>query len=329
MRRLIRRAVTAIVVLLLAIPIACRIATAQRERRTIDEAVPQTGRLIRTQDARIFVQEKGKGTPVMLLHGTGAWSELWRDTIDPLAAAGFRAVAVDIPPFGFSEKIDGPASYDTRRQAARMAAVVDELGLQRPVMVCHSVGCRTGLEAVLSAPERFAKLVLVDPALGFADDREHPQYEANDAGFLVRKLLGADTVRNALSSVWGTNPRSIRPIFESFVFDRAAVTPERVMTLQRPLVVRGITDGQGDWLEHLMVLNDGALGEDFANLSKLNLPVLLVWGREDTVTPLWQGEFLRDRIPGATLVVLDGAGHIPYLEKTAQFNEALMGFLKR
>src|ERR1700753_2810608 len=77
-----------------------------RESQTPNDAAPRTGRFVQAGDTAIFVQEAGpvSGRPVLLIHGTGAWSEIWRETIAPLAAAGFHTVAMDLPPFGYSAK---------------------------------------------------------------------------------------------------------------------------------------------------------------------------------------------------------------------------------
>src|SRR5690349_19782402 len=109
----LRRAAKALIVLLLLMITAVaafRMAAAARETATRDELAPASGRLIQTNSGRIFVQEKGPrdGIPVALIHGTAAWSELWRATIDKLAAAGFHVIAFDLPPFNFSDR---PGDY--------------------------------------------------------------------------------------------------------------------------------------------------------------------------------------------------------------------------
>ena len=75
--------------------------------------------------------------PVVLIHGTAAWSELWRATIDALAAAGFHVIALDLPPFGFSDR---PGDYTRERQAARIDGVLDQLGVAPAIIVGHSFG---------------------------------------------------------------------------------------------------------------------------------------------------------------------------------------------
>jgi alpha/beta hydrolase fold len=118
LRRLGKVLLLLALVLLVIVAIASfRLAASLRETATRDELAPANGRLVETSSGRIFLQEKGPagGVPVVLVHGTAAWSELWRGTIDALAAAGFHVIALDMPPFGFSDR---PGDYTRSRQAA-------------------------------------------------------------------------------------------------------------------------------------------------------------------------------------------------------------------
>ena len=301
-----------------------------RESRAIAEAAPRLGRLIQAGDARVFVQEQGppSGETVVLVHGTGAWSELWRDTIDPLAQAGFHVIALDVPPFGFSEKLSSPQAYSLDKQTRRIAVVLDALHVARPAIVCHSVGCRPVMELALEQPGRLGRLVLVDPALGFAADQTHPHYDRNHPGWLLRAFFSVRPLRNAVVAAYGTSPPSIRPIFNSFVFNRGAVTDRRLKILKQPLVLQGMTNAEADWLEHLIVANDPVLSADLWRLQTIATPVTMIWGRQDNVTPLWQSQALLTLIPGSRLRVIDGAGHIPYIENVSQFNEVLFEILR-
>ena len=93
------------------------------------------------------------------------------------------------------------------------------------------------------------------------------------------------------------------------------------------MVVKGTTAGYGAWLSMLMTAEDWSASSDFANLRKLPMPVGIIWGRTDAVTPLWQGERLHELIPKSRLVIIDGAGHIPYIEDPPRFNDALRTLL--
>src|SRR5882762_4020423 len=106
--KLLRWSVRFVLGLLLVLVVALagfRLAAALRETASREELAPAAGRLVQTRSGGVFVQEKGPsdGIPVVLFHGTAAWSELWRHTSDVVAAAGFHVIAVDQPPFGFSD----------------------------------------------------------------------------------------------------------------------------------------------------------------------------------------------------------------------------------
>ena len=99
------KGIGALLVLLLLVVVCFRLAAAFREDSVPDEIAPPSGVFVEISDARLFVQEQGPsdGQAVLLVHGTGAWSGLWGETTSELAQNGYRTIAVDLPPFGFSE----------------------------------------------------------------------------------------------------------------------------------------------------------------------------------------------------------------------------------
>src|SRR4051812_1222954 len=108
-----------------------------RETARRSTAAPPGGRFVRAAGIEVFVQEEGPmdGPAVLLVHGTGAWSELWRETLTFLAGEGFRAIAIDVPPFGYSEKPRGARAYQRGREAERLEAVLDALDLRKATVV--------------------------------------------------------------------------------------------------------------------------------------------------------------------------------------------------
>jgi pimeloyl-ACP methyl ester carboxylesterase len=297
-----------------------RLAAALRESRTREEAAPRSGHYVRAGDVALFVQEGGprEGPVLVFLHGTGSWGELWRETLDATAAAGFRTLALDLPPFGYSERPAGGA-YRTEDQAQRIVSLMESLDLRQVTLVGHSFGGRATLLAALRARERMQALVLVDPALGLDQPEGGP-------GALTRGLLAARPLRNALVASVVTNPLLTRKLLSTMVADPAAATDARVAMLQEPLVIEGSTDAVGEWARVFLTASDAVLRTELASRPPAP-PVLLVWGSKDTVTPLDQGHRLAGRIPGARLVVLEGLGHIPQIESPGRFNQALLEFL--
>ena len=321
-------------VVLLCAAVLSFLAFITRMRETAPRATsaPPSGRFVRAGDAEVYLQEAGPatGSPILLIHGTGAWSELWRETMTYLAGEGYRAIAIDVPPFGYSEKLVGADTFRRELQARRLAGVLDALELKKATVLAHSVGSRPAVELALAAPDRIRALILVDPALGFAPQRagEPPRFEQNDPPALQRAFFAAPPVRDALLGATASNPLLTRRVFEGFVSRREAVTDERVAVLQRPLAVERTTRAYGDWFENLMTSADSSLSSDFSRFRTYTMPVLLIWGDTDTVTPLWQGEDLRALIPGSRLEIVRGAGHIPHLEDPAAFQRALGPFLR-
>jgi len=132
-----------------------RLQAQSREAKTRRDAAPPGGRFVRAGDIEVFVQELGlaQAPVVLFVHGMGAWSEIWRETLAETAAAGFRAVALDLPPFGYSER-PAPGAYGRQHQARRILGVIDALGAREAILVGHSFGAGPTMEAVLLAPGR-------------------------------------------------------------------------------------------------------------------------------------------------------------------------------
>jgi len=259
----------------------------------------------------------------MLVHGTGTWSEIWRETIDALSA-DHHVIAIDLPPFGYSDKPLDARAYTRQAQAARLIRVLDSLHIQTVTLVGHSVGARPVIEAALTAPDRISRLVLVDPALGFqSNSADPPHFEQNAPSFVAQTIFTTPPIRTSIISSYGTNPLFMRQMFGSFVSNKAAVTKQRLDVILRPMTVKNTTAGYGAWLSMLTTAHDDSLSSDFANFKTLAMPVRIIWGSTDTVTPLWQGQRLQTLIPGSQLIVIDGVGHIPYIEDPPRFIDAL------
>jgi pimeloyl-ACP methyl ester carboxylesterase len=296
-----------------------------REKEARTEAAPKTGRFVKVPGAELFVQELGPaaGPAVLFIHGFGAWSETWRPTMQALADKGFRAVAVDVPPFGFSA-LTGEEGYSREEQGRRLLGLLDAMEIRRVTLVGHSYGGRPTVTAVLQAPDRVERLVLVDAALGFeaeaSPDREGPG--------LMQKLLGIGPLRQAILASLLTNPRMTRTLLNQFVADPSSVNDDLVAIYQRPLVVQGATQNLGDWVKAQVGADDPALREA-ETYKKLTMPALLVWGDRDTITPLWQGQRLAQWLPSSKLAVLPGIGHLPQAESPQAFQAALLEFLRQ
>src|SRR5688572_19815528 len=105
----------ALVAGLIAVVVFFNFQANARESKTRFEAAPSTGQFVPAGDVELFIQEMGPadGPVIIFTHGMGGWSGLWHDTLVRLSAAGYRCIAIDIPPFGFSERPAGPSFGNT------------------------------------------------------------------------------------------------------------------------------------------------------------------------------------------------------------------------
>jgi pimeloyl-ACP methyl ester carboxylesterase len=286
-----------------------------RETGLRDEIAPSTGHLVPTSSGSVFVQEQGPadGVPVVLFHGTAAWSELWRHTIDALAAAGFHVIALDLPPFGFSDR---PGSYTRRDQAARVNDVLEKLKAAPAIIVGHSFGAGAATELTMQYPGRARALVLVDAALGLTSP-------PSDAPLLLRPR----GVREILVSLTITNPLATKTLLRSLIEKKERALPEYIEILQRPTTLRNSTPDIAGWLYYFAGSDRSAESADRTAYSRLKIPVAMLWGDKDSITPPEQARDLQTLLPRATLTILPGLGHIPQIEDPAAFNSALLNAL--
>ena len=157
-------------------------------------------------------------------------------------------------------------------------------------------------------------IAIIAGALALGQDGTGRQLPAFLRSEVVRELIVANSV---------TNPHLTRALFSRFVHRSEAITEAQVKSVQRPLVREGTTDTIARWLPTLLVPPRGAASTDPAAYGALDLPVALIWGREDTVTPPAQGEALSAALGGAPIAWLEDVGHIPQIEAPGDFHRVL------
>lgn len=293
-----------------------------RETKNRSEVAPKNGRFIQISDGKIFIQETGvmNDTPVLFIHGTGAWSELWRGTLDRCAEFNLYCIAVDLPPFGFSEITSG-SSYSRLSQAKRITELLKTLNPKaKYTLVGHSFGAGPTVESLMEDGSQVSRLVIVDGALSI--DPIH-----KDVG-IVDRVFAHRFVRNTILSSVVTNPLFTKQLLLPLLYNKQAATDERVQLLRRPLVVTGATDHLGDWsLDFMNSVNEQNLSSQSLMYKSITIPTLVIWGEKDSITPLEQGEKIHALISGSRFVVLKNVGHMPQIEDVDGFNTAVFSFI--
>jgi pimeloyl-ACP methyl ester carboxylesterase len=315
------RTIVAVIVIFLGLGLVLllglRLAAAIREVGVLPARLPEEGTIVETALGPIYIEELGlaDGRPLILLHGSVGWSRMWRPTQEALVAEGYRAIAFDMPPMGYSFR-DPQGDYSRATQARRLVALVEAMGV-KPVIVAHSFGAGPGAEAAMLKPEAFAGLVVVSGAIGL---------DSHLKGGSLTWPLGYPFVRELAVSATVTNPPAMGPLLKLFLHRKEAATPEVIQMLNRPGARAGTTAAIADWLPSLLVPSTDALSTRAEGWQTLALPVAFIWGDRDTATPLADGQRLA-ALAGAPLSILKDVGHIPQIEATAEFQAALIAAL--
>jgi pimeloyl-ACP methyl ester carboxylesterase len=291
------------------------------ERASPQSAAPASGQFFDIEGTRVFARDFGPaaGRPLLLVHGTAAWSGTWFSLVPALRSAGWRVVAVDLPPFGYSDKrID--RDYSRIAQATRLRGVLDGYGVAHAVVLGHSFGGGPALEFALRDPDRVERLVLVDAALGLQAPPPDPSSPACRA-------LAHPWLRETLFAASANNPLWSRKLLQGFVARKDAVTPERLAQYRRPSSLHGANAALAAWGNHFACVAETGMSTNEDAIRGLRAPLALLWGAGDTITPPDQARHLQSLLPASGLQVIPGVGHIPHIEDPARFEAVLVRML--
>ncbi|MCI4568276.1 alpha/beta fold hydrolase [Lysobacter sp. CFH 32150] len=320
--RLILRTIVGLVVAVSLYVAASALYVYAHEHDSLRAAAPAGGRFTKAAGVEVFSQAHGPvsdATPILLVHGTAAWSGTWFSLIPALRSAGYPVIAVDLPPFGYSGK-STHIDFSRSAQAERLATVLDAYGVRRAIVVGHSFGAGPALELALHMPERVERVVLVDAALGL-------ESTAPDVDSPACRVLAQESLRWPLLAASAANPLWSKALLRSFVARKESVTDARLREYRRPATLKGATSALGAWAFHFACLPERGDSTDANRIRDLRPPLTLIWGARDTVTPLSQARHLQSLLPQASVHVIDHAGHIPHIEDPARFQRTLLEVL--
>lgn len=240
---------------------------------------------------------------LLLIHGFPLSSRMWEPQLAELGDHA-RVIAPDLRGFGDSEPVDG--EYMMAELADDCMALLDALGLDGPIVVGGlSMGGYIALELVRQQPDRFAGLILSSTKAGADNDDAK---SGRDATIAKVAADGIDPV------VAGMLPKLLaEATYES--------DPDLVDEVEDILRASSVEGTMGA----LAAMRDRA--DSTAMLPTIQIPTLVLHGTADRVIPHAEAEAMAAAIPGARLVLIDGAGHLPTLERPEAFNAAVSAFL--
>ncbi|WP_328603066.1 alpha/beta hydrolase [Amycolatopsis sp. NBC_00345] len=242
------------------------------------------------------------GLPLLLVHGHPFDRSMWRPQAEYLVSRGHRVVVPDLRGYGEST---GPAVTDLAGFARDLIALADHLGLAEFGLGGLSMGGQIVMQTVRDHPGRVRALLLADTfptketaegklARNAAADRVLAEGMARYADELLPKMVSAETLRDSPD------------------------VAKHVLTMMRDAPAEGAA----------AALRARAERPDYREvLDQVSVPTLVVVGSEDEFTPVADAELMHRLVAGSRLAVVRGAGHLPNLERAAEFNDVFGRFL--
>ena len=262
---------------------------------------------------RIHFQEAGNenAPPLILIHGFISSNLIWSDVLLPLAMAGFRVIAPDLPGYGYSDK-PSDGEYTIESQARAVLGLMGRLEIDKATIVGASYGGAVAATMALDYPQRVERLVLIG-----AVTNDEPKKK-----MLLRisrlPVIGDIVTPLFLGSRWVLRRRTEqmyrrlgRPIDEHKLEARHHL-------LATANVHRAMVRTARRW-------SASRIQRDAKFISQ---PTMLIWGEDDTHIPIEEAFRLRDEIPNNRLVVFRNCGHLPPTESPEQFVAAVGEFCK-
>lgn len=265
---------------------------------------PKTATFAQVEGARVRYVDTGKGPAVVLLHGFASALDTW-DLLIPRLAQKHRVIALDLKGFGWTDRPDG--DYSPQAQGKMVFALLDQLKVDKTALVAHSWGSSVALAMALNQPQRFTRIALYD---AWVYEEQLPTMfvwaRAEVVGDILFELFYKERPDDKLAQAFYN---------KDFITEKLMEDVE--MAMDRPGTVAAALAA--------------VRGQRFAQMQDryrtIQQPVLLLWGREDVVTPVQIGERLSRDLVNSRLVIYPRCGHLPMVEAAAASNAELSSFV--
>ena len=243
------------------------------------------------ENLKISYQVEGTGPPVVLLHGWGGEANSFKPIFDYLSRF-YQVYALDLPGFGLSEF--PLTAWDASDYARFLLAFFHKLDINKAHLIGHSYGGRISIVMATEAPMKVDKLVLVDSA-GIIPRRTAIYHIKIYFAKMGRSMRRFGAIGNGLANA---------------VAQWTGSKDYREAGPMKATLVKSVN-------QNLQPI-----------LKKIQATTLLIWGENDTATPISDGKIMEAEIPDAKLIILKDAGHFSYLDQRQQFCEIVTKFLE-
>lgn len=255
------------------------------------------------QGTQLYIEESGRGTPLLLIHGFPFNHEMWRPQIDTLSPYA-RVIAPDLRGHGQSPPSTSPYTMDLL--ADDCAKVLETVGVQEPVIVCGlSMGGYVAFAFYRRHPSLVARLILA-ATRAKADSPEAKENRDKTAELAQESGVQAVTA-------------NMLPILMS---PKTYQTKPEVVNRVKRIMDQTSTQGMVSALMGMKERPDST-----ATLEAINVPTLIIHGQDDQIIPLQEAKAMHAAIQNSQLEIIPESGHLPNLEQADLFNQSVRRFL--
>ena len=274
----------------------------RRAARRAENLVPMDGRMVAAGDDHFHVVEQGEGKPLLLIHGLSAQLRSFAQEMVDELAKDHRVIRIDRPGSGYSPTLRS-GSQHLAEQADAVAALIDALGLDRPVLVGHSLGGALALHIAERHPDKVAGLALIAPATQPVKDVP-PVFR----GLMVPPSLIPLVARTiAVPMGMATRDKVLAEVFKPEPVPANYLVDGGGALALRP---GNVEAAAGD-----LQLARGDAEEMTASYGELDVPVAILYGRGDNLLDYRvHGEKTVSQIPGARLTLVEGGHMLPFTQ---------------
>jgi pimeloyl-ACP methyl ester carboxylesterase len=276
-----------------------------------------TSRELQTDNGKLQYHEAGQGDPLLLLHGSGPGVSGWANfagNIDVFAAR-FRTLILNLPGFGGSEVTDGHPMIDA---PAAVVAFLDGLGIERCNILGNSMGGWVGANVASNHPERVDRLASI-----------------GGVGVNIFSQMPSEGIKALVDFVEEPSRPALVRWIQSMLYDQSFLTDELVERRWQQATAPGAVE----WMRKMYSRASAeALGETMAgrdgpppwlSLAHIQAPTLLLWGRDDRVSPVDMALMPMRIIPKCELHVFYDCGHWVMIERKEEFESVTLDFFGR
>ena len=262
----------------------------------------------RIDNAAIYYETAGTGTPLVMIHAGVADRRQWNNEF-PFFAQSHQVIRYDMRGYGKSEPVDGEYSH-----LSDLVALLDTLEIQEPaVLMGCSMGGGLALDFALTHPARAKALILVGagPSGLELDVPRPPKFDEVEKAFEAGDL---DRVAELETQIW---------------FDGTDRTPEQVNQAMRKLLFDMNRIALSHEARELGKRLPNTQTPAFDRLGDLGIPVLVIVGAQDTSYALAAADYMAEKMPSARKVMIEDGAHLPNMDQPDEFQEIVKDFLER